>query len=425
MADQYISPDEEALGRAHTKEETDAPCPMCGGHMAFDPEKGSLLCLYCDHTIALEGEDGPLEEQDLRQAEFREDFSWGESQKQVICNSCGAQTIYDALEISGTCPYCGSHQVMEEAVDTSLPPNGICPFAISRERADEQFKKWIKKRIFAPSAAKKSAKADSFTGIYTPFWTFDADTISVYSAQYGIRRTVTNSKGQTRSVYYWYRTKGTFAKFIDDELVLASSRHDRRVVAALEPFDLSEGKSYRPEYLAGFISERYSIGLEEGWKRGKAQMDEVLKNEITREIKSRHRADAVRSLKIRTEYSNITYKYLLLPIWMSSFFYRQKTYRFMVNGQTGKVKGKTPVSPWRVAVAVLLGLLLLLGFYLLAGEGSSDVSLHMAEISQICLDACVSRLPLPDKGNTISSVVLWFGPIRAGPIPILEASGQI
>jgi len=97
----------------------------------------------------------------------------------------------------------------------------------------------------------------------------------------------------------------------------------------------------------------------------------------------------------------------------------------MVNGQTGKVKGKTPVSPWRVAVAVLLGLLLLLGFYLLAGEGSSDVSLHMAEISPICLDACVSRLPLPDKGNTISSVVLWFGPIRAGPIPIIEANGQI
>ncbi len=413
MAEQRMSGEEPK--RSFKKEETDAPCPMCGGKMAFDPEKGSLLCPYCEHVIALEGETGPLEEQDLRQAEFRSNFSWGTAQKQVICKNCGAQTIYDALETSGTCPYCGSHQVMEEAVDTSLPPNGVVPFAISREKADERFRRWIKRRLFAPSAAKKSAKADAFTGIYMPFWTFDAHTVSVYSAMYGKDRTVKDAKGNTRTVTDWYSTRGTYTKFIDDELVLASSRHDPKTIAALEPYELSDGKPYRPEYLAGFVSERYSVGLEEGWKRGKAQMEELLKDEITEDIRRRHRADHVRLQRVKTEFSNVTYKYLLLPVWMSSFTYRSKDYRFMVNGQTGRVAGKAPISPWRVLVAVLLGLALLFLLMLVAQE--SDMDYSMATTAWIVrLDASFDWLPWLDGAEQTAYVAVWFSPIRAGPL---------
>lgn len=283
MAEQRMSGEEPK--RSFKKEETDAPCPMCGGKMAFDPEKGSLLCPYCEHVIALEGETGPLEEQDLRQAEFRSNFSWGTAQKQVICKNCGAQTIYDALETSGVCPYCGSHQVTEEAVDTSVPPTSVVPFTITRNVADIIFRYWMKERLFAPLAVRKEAQAEAFSGIYLPFWSFDARAVSIYYGRYEKNRTERDAQGNPHTVSGWYTIRGTFSNFVKNVLVLASIRHDEKTIAELEPFDLAEAKPYLPEYLAGFMSERYSVGTDEGWKRGRTRMDELMNKQIQEEIK--------------------------------------------------------------------------------------------------------------------------------------------
>ena len=197
------------------------------------------------------GEEGEVAEQDFSQAEHVEGFSWGAQQKQVICRSCGAQSIYDALETSGICPFCGSNQVLEEAVDTSMPPNGICPFEVTREAAVLKFKKWIKRRLFTPSAAKKQARPETMNGIYLPYWTFDSKTSTFYTARYGIDRVYRDSKA-TRAQRPWYRTSGTYERFIDDQLVCASARHDVKMLRGVEPYDTKASKHYRPEYLSGW-----------------------------------------------------------------------------------------------------------------------------------------------------------------------------
>jgi len=348
--------------RVATKEETDKKCPACGGTMDFDPMTGGLLCPFCGFKKEIEKTDDQgtaAKEQRLEDAESTGNCDWGVEKKTVICQSCGAESVYDALQISNECPYCGSNQVMEAAGINTLAPGGVCVFKITVDEAGERFKGWMKRRIFCPSEAKKKAKPKSFKGVYLPYWTFDAETHTDYTAQYGINHTSRDSKGNTTTRTDWHNTSGDFDKFINDQPVLASTKHDTEMLKKLEPFLTEDNLLYKPEYVAGFISERYSIGLQDGWTQAKVMITKQLEHDISSDIKSKKHADSVRSLRMNTDYNDIAYKYLLLPIWISSFKYKDKIYQFVVNGQTGRVAGKTPISALRVAIAVLLGIALI------------------------------------------------------------------
>ena len=126
-----------------------------------------------------------------------------------------------------------------------------------------------------------------------------------------------------------------------------------------EPFDFSKLVPYSPQVVAGFIAERYSIGLKEGWGIAQESIKKQLRNHMDQYIRRNWRCDRVDSLRFSTLYSNITYKYLLVPVWISSFKYNDKVYQFVVNGQTGKVGGRAPVSALRVLAAIGIGLLII------------------------------------------------------------------
>lgn len=354
-----------------TKEETDKKCPQCGGVMDFNPATGNLKCPYCDYeeTIKIQ-QDKPkkAEELDFYTAEHTANCNWGVETKTVLCKACGAESIYDALQTSAVCPFCGSNQVMDANDQDTMAPGGVVPFKISDKQASELFQKWIKRRWFCPKLAKDSAKPKRFKGIYLPYWTFDADTFSSYQGEYGIDHTRKDRNGNTHTETDWHRTSGTHKEFINDELVLASKNHDMAMLRKLEPFDTENNKAYKPEYIAGFVAERYSLGLKDAWTKAMSSIKEKLKRHVSDKIKHEHRADRVRNIKLGTDYSNITYKYLLLPIWVSTFKYNDQVFQFMVNGQTGKVAGKTPISIPKViitvvAVIVIIAILYYLGVW--------------------------------------------------------------
>lgn len=330
-----------------TQEETDKKCPQCGGVMNYDPATGNLKCPYCEYEEVIERQEKTstkAAELDFYAAEHTANQDWGVETKTVLCKACGAESIYDALQTSAVCPFCGSNQVMDANDQNTMAPGGVVPFRISDKQASELFHKWIKRRWFCPKLAKNSAKPKRFNGIYLPYWTFDTDTFSSYRGEYGIDHTKKNDKGETYTETIWHRTSGTYNEFINDELVLASQNHDTRILHKLEPFDTENNKTYKPEYIAGFVAERYSLGLKDAWKKAMGSIKRKLENRISDKITVEHHADHVRFLKVETDYTNITYKYLLLPIWISNFKYKDKVYQFMVNGQTGKIAGKTPLS---------------------------------------------------------------------------------
>ena len=354
-----------------TKEETDKKCPQCGGVMDFDPASGRLKCPYCEYTEEIKVKrELPVkaEELDFLSATKTANKDWGVATKTVLCKACGAESIYDAMQTAAVCPFCGSNQVMEANEQDTIAPGGVVPFSISDKEASELFKKWIKRRWFCPKLAKDSAKPKRFNGIYLPYWTFDSNTFSSYQGEYGINHTRKDRDGNTHTETTWHRTSGTHSEFINDELVLASSKHDMSMLRKLEPFDTENNKAYKPEYIAGFVAERYSLGLKDAWKQAMALMKERLTRHVSDNIRTQHHADTTRNVRLSTDFKDITYKYLLLPIWVSNFKYNDKVYQFMVNGQTGKVAGKTPLSIPKiiitvVAIVAIIALLYYLGVW--------------------------------------------------------------
>jgi len=352
---------EEQIYSERTEKETDKKCPNCGATVVFDPATGGMHCEYCGYTCELPKADSENEicEMDFEAALHTESFNWGEQKKEVQCKQCGAVTVYDALETAAVCPFCGSTSVMPAANENTIAPGAVCPFAISKEQAGDRFTKWLKGKLFAPRKAKQSARPESFTGVYLPYWTYDAQTTSNFTARAGYDRTVKDKDGNRKTVTDWRHVSGIYQKFFDDVTVMASKRQTDSGVRACEPFDFSKLVPYSPQVVAGFIAERYSIGLKEGWESAQKTIQSRLHSDISSYVRRHWNASRADSVRFSTLYSNITYKYLLVPTWISSFKYKDKVYQFAVNGQTGKVGGKAPVSVWRVLIAIALGIALI------------------------------------------------------------------
>lgn len=350
-----------------TEKETDKKCPNCGATVTFDPATGGMHCEYCGYTCELpkpeEGND--VCEMDFESALHTESFNWGEQKKSVQCKQCGAVSIYDALETAAVCPFCGSTNVMPAAKENTIAPGAVCPFEVTKEQAGEHFDNWLKKKWFAPRKAKKNARPEAFQGVYLPYWTYDAQTTSNFTARAGYDKTVKDKDGHSRTETDWRRVMGVYQEFFDDVTVMASKRQENTGVENCEPFDFSKLVPYTPRVMAGFAAERYSIGLKEGWHLAQQTIQSRLHSNISNYVRRHWNADRTDSVSFSTLYSRITYKYLLVPVWISSFKYKEKVYQFAVNGQTGKVGGKAPVSAWRVILAILIGIGVIAGLYYL------------------------------------------------------------
>lgn len=347
-----------------TLEETDKKCPSCGGVMDYDPKSKGLCCPYCGHVEEIAADDTGSStaeelELDFEKLEQSENCDWGTEKKTVICEACGAESMYDALEIAAVCPFCGSNQVMEASDKNTMAPGGVIPFQITDKQASDLFKAWIKRKWFCPKLAKESAKAKHFKGAYLPYWTFDARTDSDYRGEYGRDKVKKGANGTETVETDWYPVKGRYQESFDDELVCATTNHNQSMLLEIEPYRTAENKAYKPEYVAGFAAERYAVGIKEAWEMGKESIQFKLRGKIEKEIRIKNQADQVRNLKITTKFSHLTYKYLLLPVWISSYKYKDKIYQFMVNGQTGKVSGKTPLSIPKMIIASIAALLII------------------------------------------------------------------
>ncbi|NLG37917.1 MAG: hypothetical protein GX549_07855 [Clostridiales bacterium] len=342
------------------KKTDDFPCPSCGGNMHFDPESGNMRCQYCSNVVEFGKKDDEILEYDLFSAKAgEEDGDWGAKTISIKCQNCGAQTAVDKESIARFCAFCGSSHILKEQEVRGIAPESVIPFAITEKKARESFRVWIRKRFFAPNALKRENTAGSLAGAYVPYWTYDADTYYTFTAQAGDYYYVTqtryvNGKRQTHQVrkIRWRLVNGSGQEYFDDVPILATRKMDGALVHRLEPFPFAQLVPYQPEYLSGFVAERYSVTLAEGWGAAKTEIRRRLESIVRRSV----RADEVRNIHIVTNYKQVLYKHLLVPVWISSYQYRGKIYQYVVNGATGKVSGRAPVSALKITVAVLLGL---------------------------------------------------------------------
>ena len=337
------------------------PCEQCGADYRFDPSQATLTCDHCGHTEPLEDQDVPtIRELDFRQA-LNDQLPAQEIEETRVsaCPNCAAEIAFDAASHATECPFCATPVVADTGTHRHIKPRAVLPFATNEKQARNAMTHWLGRLWFAPGGLKEYArKGRKMSGIYVPYWTYDADTKTRYIGQRGTIYYVTQTvmvdgKQQQRQVQKirWTPASGRVARFFDDVVVLASRALPKRYTDALQPWDLGDLRPYTPEFLAGFSAEGYTVQLDEGYDEARAHMDRVIERDVRFDIGG----DRQMVNQMNTAVSDVTFKHILLPVWLAAYKYRGKTYRFVVNGQSGKVQGERPYSPWKIAFAVLLG----------------------------------------------------------------------
>ncbi|MCG9895519.1 MAG: hydrogenase maturation nickel metallochaperone HypA [Fimbriimonadaceae bacterium] len=356
------------------------PCPSCGAGLAFAPGTKHLKCPYCGHEEEIVAPtEGTLRELDIEAYWNLAHLNIAEDDARVQhCNGCGAEfTLRPDME-ADDCPFCGSHVIVPAAPERRIPPNGVLPFRLDARKARDMYRQWIGSRFWAPNDLKKRAEAEStLHSMYVPYWTFDSETTTHYTGMrgehYWVTESYTDSEGrsQTRQVRKtrWYPASGTVWVNFDDELVIATKTLPAKYTQHMQDWQLSGVTDYNAAFLSGYQAMRYDVDLAQGWQTAQIQMRPA----IERAIRSDIGGDEQQIHGYDVHHENVTFKHVLLPIYSGAYRYRQKIWRFFINGQTGKVAGEAPVSFWKVLLAVLLGLIIVGGiiYFTQGAEGGS------------------------------------------------------
>jgi LSD1 subclass zinc finger protein len=353
------------------------PCAGCGAKLSFAPGTRSLKCDFCGTANAFAEDDSRIEELDfavyLEALEGKHETAESEV---VKCAKCGAEQNLGENLFASQCAFCASPIVSKSYASRQVKPKSIVPFQVDRARAQEAFRQWVRGLWLAPGALRKYAQSDAaLTGMYLPFWTYDCRTASDYRGErgehyyttetYATRNSSGQSINQTRRLQQtrWEPAAGHVEHFHDDVLVLASQSLPPSLRGATLAWNLKGLVPYQPEFVSGFRAEAYQVGLREGFPVAKDTIDADIHTLVCRDIGG----DVQRVHQVSTRYSDVKFKHVLLPVWISAYRFNDKTYRFLVNGQTGEVAGESPLS-WQKVTFLVIGIVILLLLGLVFGN---------------------------------------------------------
>lgn len=365
-------------------------CPSCGANLVYDPENCGLVCSHCGHKEKIENKIFN-DEQLLKNAKIIPN-DWQEETRVFKCSNCGASTVFEDNELSKVCPFCSSSNIVPSDSIPGMKPSSILPFSISEEKAKELYRKWMKSKLYAPREIKKNPPQGFLHGVYLPVYTFDMDTNTVYKGRLGKYHTKTVGTGKnTRTVteIRYFNISGEEFYHFDDIIVNAGNNIDQSSIDSVGPFKSNLGFKYKLDYIAGFSCEHYTKDLDTGYDDSKKKAKKI----IERNILNGYNYDVVDYLDLDTTYDNITYKYIMIPIWFLNYKYNNKEYKVILNGDTGRLKGKYPISPLKVSITILIIIFILVTAYFIYKYVSRDKNPYDE---------------FPNFINTLSNYLLFF-----------------
>lgn len=311
-------------------------CPNCGDDMGFDSESGKLSCDSCGRKDTIE---------DFSDDYITQSFSEDEA-KEYHCENCGAIVITDADTTATSCSFCEAGVVLADRLTGKLAPKKVIPFTISKEEAQRAFKKWCKNGRLTPKGFMTADRIKNITGMYVPFWIYDLNSKVEFSGDGKKVRTY------TRGDYIYTETKH-YDVYRDIDLyhvrvpVDASEKMNDEIMDKLEPYHYNDLKEFKTPYLAGYLAEKYNYDDEQLFPRVKEKIHHFIQSYVRSTITG-YSSVAKRSETIDTR--NMNSAYVLFPVWMVYYDFDKKEHTFAMNGQTGKVVGKPPISMQKVAM---------------------------------------------------------------------------
>ncbi|MEU0080883.1 hypothetical protein [Micromonospora tulbaghiae] len=339
-------------------------CGGCGARLEFAPGTTALSCPYCGHRQEIAGAGREVREHAYAElASLPRKPVASVAAHTFVCPGCGARTESDAL--AQRCQFCATPLVADAGAGELIAPEAVLPFAVDRNGVRTALGQWCRSRWFAPGSLKKISEAETLKGTYLPHWTFDARTVSDYRGQRGEHYYVTETytvtvdgkqETRTRQVRHtrWHPAAGTVRRDFDDVLVPATTQLPTGQLDKLAPWPLAEVTAYHGDYLAGYQALRYDTEPEAGLTEAKARMAPV----IERDCRSDIGGDEQRVSAVDTAYSDVSYKLVLLPVWIAAYLHAGRSYQVLVNARTGEVIGERPYSTAKIAAAVLAALTL-------------------------------------------------------------------
>ena len=324
-------------------------CPCCGGTLEFDNKTQMVVCPFCDSQFTTE--DLKAYSDDLA-SDKQDETAWDESRVQEYtdkemkgmkiysCDSCGGEIIVDETTSSTKCPYCGNNLVVSKQLSGDLRPNYVIPFKNDKETVQQDLKKFFKKKPLLPGSFSKENVIEEIKSLYVPFWIFDADVEGKVRFKGETTRTWSDSNYNYRETKYYSIIRGGCIAF-DHVPVDGSSKMEDKLMESIEPYDFSQAEEFNIAYLAGIAADRYDVNKDVTFNRATQRFRDGTIQAFRNDI---HGYSNVTVQDSNIQLSNTNASYALYPVWILNTKWKEKNYRFAVNGQTGKVAGDLPVS---------------------------------------------------------------------------------
>jgi hypothetical protein len=261
-----------------------------------------------------------------------------------------------------------------------------------------------------PQDLQRLARTADFTPVYIPFWTFDARTNASWRAEVAHqeqeqKQVFVNGKWETHSETVWKWESGNVSLFTDDLMVNGSDKLSTVLLNQVQRFDLNALVPYDPRYLAGLQAQAYEVGLEAAWEQGRQIMRARTKKACTDKASSQR----MRNFSMNLDFSEESWRYVLLPLYLATYRYDNRSFQVLVNGQNGAVAGQRPVDWHKVALAigaafspaVLLGIIA--AFLLASATSSLGTTLAVTAVIAAVF-ALIFALTVFQKGRAMDDI---------------------
>ena len=355
-----LQPSEEPI-TAQTKETF--LCLKCGGHVEFDIQTNQLTCMYCGYTPKA-GEDRSAADAERFMDEVLPTQSghlWAASQQQLSCQRCGAVSLWPPEQKAVECPYCASHQLIASAETEGLvDPQAIAVMQVEEKEAIRRVQEWFGRGWFAPDDLNKAAKRHILHPAYYPFWTFDGTLEMHWSCEV--------NEGGSNQYQNWVSRTGVECELFNDVLISGLKRLKFKDLRRLGPYNLMDVVEFKPEYLAGWPALTYDQPLARASLLARERVVQDVRRNLSDRVMPGQQKRRLQTSGVN--WSDMTFKYVLLPLWIGTYHYQGKPYQVLVNGQTGKVSGEKPRDMLKtilIITSVIASLLVVLAFLALAG----------------------------------------------------------
>lgn len=324
-------------------------CPCCGAGLRFNGADQKLTCQYCDNIFDLEAVQSYNEEEQVHADHWESTVNTGwsaDEQNKVVtynCPSCGGELMTEETTAATFCPYCGNPTVLPGRLSGGIRPDAVIPFRTTKEDAKQAFLNLCKGKPLLPKEFTAENRLEKITGIYVPFWLYDCD--SGFDGRFSATRVHHWSDAHyryTRTEHFLLRRTAD-AKFSHIPMD-GSAKMDDTIMESIEPFDFSELTDFDTAYLTGFLADKYDVEAASGYERVRQRVGHSM-DELIAPTLIGYATAIPTSKNVHVEQGQA--KYVLLPVWMLHTKFRDKTYVFAMNGQTGKMTGTFPICPKR------------------------------------------------------------------------------